>query len=535
MLAYGDRRTSSYDDLLETLTSHIKREPEALSVKTLNQNVVEAEYAVRGAIAIKSAAYQQQLKEGKGDDLPFDKKPITFFRQVLSLCEYRELLDNELAAQIYPPDAIERARQYLDGIPGGVGAYSESKGAVVLRKQVAQGIEARDGHPCDIDNLWLTDGASPAVHYCMKSLLRNEHDCILCPIPQYPLYSATIKLYGGTLLPYYLEESEGWQTTLDNLRVQVGTARRQGKQVRAMVVINPGNPTGQVLDRDNQELLVRFCKEEGLVLMADEVYQTNIYAEGKSFVSFKKVLMEMGDDCTTSVPLVSMNSISKGFFGECGRRGGYFECINFPKEVKDQLYKLSSISLCPNLSGQICMALTMNPPKPGEPSYELFAKERDDILSSLKRRAVLVKETFDSLEGVSCTTGESFVCLGQAGLVLSAAHTSHTLSLNSSPAPMLPAAVEGSMYAFPRLTIPPAAVKAAADQDKQPDFVYCMELLDKTGIVTVPGSGFGQEKGTFHVRTTILPPESDMQAVSDKFAEFHKGFMAKYKNQNGSK
>lgn len=145
------------------------------------------------------------------------------------------------------------------------------------------------------------------------------------------------------------------------------------------------------------------------------------------------------------------------------------------------------------------MALTMNPPKPGEPSYELFAKERNDILSSLKRRAVLVKETFDSLEGVSCTT------------------------------------VEGSMYAFPRLTIPPAAVKAAADQDKQPDFVYCMELLDKTGIVTVPGSGFGQEKGTFHVRTTILPPESDMQAVSDKFAEFHKGFMAKYKNQNGSK
>lgn len=513
MLAYGDRRTSSYDDLLETLTSHIKREPEALSVKTLNQNVVEAEYAVRGAIAIKSAAYQQQLKEGKGDDLPFDKvyqcnignpqilgqKPITFFRQVLSLCEYRELLDNELAAQIYPPDAIERARQYLDGIPGGVGAYSESKGAVVLRKQVAQGIEARDGHLCDIDNLWLTDGASPAVHYCMKSLLRNEHDCILCPIPQYPLYSATIKLYGGTLLPYYLEESEGWQTTLDNLRVQVGTARRQGKQVRAMVVINPGNPTGQVLDRDNQELLVRFCKEEGLVLMADEVYQTNIYAEGKSFLSFKKVLMEMGDDCTTSVPLVSMNSISKGFFGECGRRGGYFECVNFPKEVKDQLYKLSSISLCPNLSGQICMALTMNPPKPGEPSYELFAKERNDILSSLKRRAVLVKETFDSLEGVSCTT------------------------------------VEGSMYAFPRLTIPPAAVKAAADQDKQPDFVYCMELLDKTGIVTVPGSGFGQEKGTFHVRTTILPPESDMQAVSDKFAEFHKGFMAKYKNQNGSK
>lgn len=91
-----------------------------------------------------------------------------------------------------------------------------------------QGIAARDGHPCDIDNLWLTDGASPAVHYMMKLLLRNDHDCILCPIPQYPLYSATIKLYGGTLLPYFLEENAGWQTTLAHLQEQVHTARRCG-------------------------------------------------------------------------------------------------------------------------------------------------------------------------------------------------------------------------------------------------------------------------------------------------------------------
>ncbi|PRW60642.1 alanine aminotransferase 2 [Chlorella sorokiniana] len=487
-----------------------RREPEALSVDTLNPNLLKAEYAVRGAIAIKSAQYSQQLAEG-GSGLPFDKiyqcnignpqilgqKPITFFRQVLSLCEYPALLEHPAAADIYPPDAIARAREYLATIPGGVGAYSESKGAVVLRQHVAKGIEERDGHPCSIEDLWLTDGASPAVHFMMKALLRDERDCILCPIPQYPLYSATIALYGGTLLPYYLEEEAGWQAQQAALQAQVDAARSQGKQVRALVVINPGNPTGQVLDRENQEALVRFCKQEGLVLMADEVYQTNIYAPGKQWLSFKKVLMEMGPEYATSVPLVSMNSISKGFYGECGRRGGYMECFNFPAEVKEQLYKLASICLCPNLSGQICMALVMNPPKPGEPSYEQFAREREEIIDSLKRRAELVVKTFRGLEGVTCNP------------------------------------VEGAMYAFPRLTMPAGAVEAAAAQRKEPDFVYCMELLDQTGIVTVPGSGFGQAHGTFHVRTTILPPEADMAVVSHKFAEFHAGFMQRYGKANG--
>ncbi|KAL4421585.1 hypothetical protein ABPG75_010876 [Micractinium tetrahymenae] len=492
------------------LASPVRREPEPVSVKTINHDVVAAEYAVRGAIAIKSTAYQEQLKEGK-DGLPFDKvyqcnignpqilgqKPISFFRQVLSLCEYPELMEHPAAADIYPPDAIARAKEYLDNIPGGVGAYSESKGAVILRQHVAKGIAERDGHPCNFEDLWLTDGASPGVHYMMKTLLRNEQDCILCPIPQYPLYSATIKLYGGTLLPYFLEEGRDWQATVAHLQEQVDTARSQGKQVRALVVINPGNPTGQVLDWENQELLIKFCKQEQLVLLADEVYQTNIYAAGREFLSFKKVLMEMGPEYSGHVPLVSMNSISKGYFGECGRRGGYFELVNFPQDVKDQLYKVASISLCPNVSGQICMALIMNPPQPGDPSHELFAKERDGILESLKRRAELVVDTFRSMEGVSCNE------------------------------------VEGSMYAFPRLTVPPAAVKAAANQGKPADFLYCMELLDQTGIVTVPGSGFGQEPGTFHVRTTILPPEADMAQVVQKFSEFHESFMRRYKGENG--
>jgi alanine transaminase len=296
---------------------------------------------------------------------------------------------------------------------------------------------------------------------------------------------------GGTLVPYNLNEADGWQCGVAHLRAQVAAARAAGTVVRALVVINPGNPTGQVLGRATQEEMVRFCAEEGLLLVADEVYQTNVYAEGKQFFSFKRVLRELGDEFS-AVRLVSLNSISKGFYGECGRRGGYMECVNFPQAVKDQLYKLASINLCPNLNGQICMALMMHPPVEGDPSFPLYAQERDAILDSLKRRARLVARAFDDLDGVSCNE------------------------------------VEGSMYAFPRLLLPPAAVEAAQRQGKKADFEYCMELLDATGIVTVPGPGFGQEEGTFHVRTTILPPESDMRAVTDLWAGFHKDYMKRH-------
>jgi alanine transaminase len=264
----------------------------------------------------------------------------------------------------------------------------------------------------------------------------------------------------------------------------VQKARDDGKVVRAIVVINPGNPTGQVLDRETQEGIVKLCAEENLVLIADEVYQCNVYTEKKKFHSFKQVVMDMGNASKT-VPLMSMNSISKGFFGECGRRGGYVECVNFPDDVKDQLYKLSSIKLCPNINGQICMAMVMNPPKPGEESYELYNKEKTDILESLERRAKMVVESLSSLEGITCNE------------------------------------VEGALYAFPRLELPKHLLDKAEASGKPADFNYCMALLDNTGIVTVPGSGFGQEPGTMHLRTTILPPENEMKLLTKRWKEFH--------------
>lgn len=238
-----------------------------------------------------------------------------------------QLLDHPQIGALFPSDVVERAKVFLADIPGGVGAYSDSAGALVLRKQIAAAIERRDGYPCSPDDLYLTvsepgaqgliapafraqlkgfqgltlvygsgcckpgftlmlafsamacisaplltachtaatavvrllcactcgyepacnnqcgkvryclqqtallnwghhpclqDGASPAVHYMMEMLIRNKSDALLVPIPQYPLYSATLTLYGGQLVPYELDEDAGWGLNVDNL--QVGAA-----------------------------------------------------------------------------------------------------------------------------------------------------------------------------------------------------------------------------------------------------------------------------------------------------------------------
>ena len=254
---------------------------------TINPKVRAMEYAVRGAIVTRAGELETQLKKDPAS-LPFDKivmcnignpqsvgqKPITFYRQVLALTDYPQLMDAPEAGKLFPSDVISTAKHILENMKGGTGAYSESKGVAALRQMVADGIEARDGgHKCHVEDLWLTDGASVACHYIMKTLIRDGNDAVMVPIPQYPLYSASLALYGGTLVPYYLDEDKEWGLDVADLKVQLDKARAAGKEVRALCVINPGNPTGNALNVDNQKEIVQFCKDEGVLLIADEVYQ----------------------------------------------------------------------------------------------------------------------------------------------------------------------------------------------------------------------------------------------------------------------
>lgn len=153
--------------------------------------------------------------------------------------------------------------------------------------------------------------------------------------------------------------------------------------------------------------IIRLCHTHDILLLADEVYQANVFDPiNKPFHSFKKILSSMGAPYHDEVHLVSFHSISKGYSGECGRRGGFLEIVNVEESVLEQIYKISSVGLCPPLSGQIGVDCLVRPPKEGEESYATWVEETEGIKNSLRDRSLFMRERFNKLEGVSCQEAE---------------------------------------------------------------------------------------------------------------------------------
>ncbi|KAF1850082.1 alanine aminotransferase 2 [Cucurbitaria berberidis CBS 394.84] len=478
-----------------------------LNLDSINPRVKAAKYAVRGELAVRSEEYRARLAKGEGKDLPFDtvvaanignpqqldQKPITFFRQVASLLENPGLLEHEdvfTKSLGYKSDVFERARKLLKEVKS-VGAYSQSQGAPGIRQSVAEYIERRDGYPANFEDIYLSNGASSGVNTLLHTICARPETGIMVPIPQYPLYTATLSVLHTRCVPYYLNEEHAWGTSLESIRTAYDKAVSEGTDVKAIAVINPGNPTGASLSAEDIKSVLVFAAERGLVVLADEVYQTNVFVG--EFISFKKALRDLQKETPEEydhIELASLHSISKGMVGECGHRGGYFELIGFEPEVAQEVYKFISIQLCPPVIGQCIVEMMVNPPKEGEPSYELYRKEYDGIFNGLKQRAYALYEAFKKMEGVVCDEPQ------------------------------------GSMYLFPTIHLPPKAIEQAKKEGREPDEFYCFRMLDATGVCVVPGSGFGQKPGTLHFRTTFLAPGTEW---TGRIVKFHQDFVAEFK------
>ena len=469
-----------------------------ITFKDINRNLIDAQYAVRGKIVMRAQELEEQGKKiiycNIGNPQALKQKPLTYIRQLIALLEYPELLRHEETLKLFPQDLIKKAKAFIQKNPSGLGAYSQSAGIPFIRQAVADFISKRDGIPADREHVILTDGASKGVNPVIFTLMKNPNDGFMIPIPQYPLYSATITLYGAKQIDYYLDESNSWQLNEKILNDSVEKAKAEGINPVAIAVINPGNPTGAVLSRENIEMIIRFARKYNLAILADEVYQENVYIENLKFYSFAKVMHDMNEK---EVTLFSFHSVSKGFFGECGHRGGYLEIRNIPDNVMEQFIKLQSISLCSNLPGQVVTYMMVSPPQPGDESYELYIKERDNILFELKKKSQILGTELDKIEGMETDIPQ------------------------------------GAMYAFVKVKLPDKKgldTKKMNPEEKlkyeaSKDFDYCMSLLEETGICVVPGSGFGQLPGTYHFRTTFLPPRDDMEDFVKKIKDFHNNYI----------
>jgi len=465
----------------------------------VNRNIIDLEYAVRGPIPQRAAKLKQQGKKiipcNIGNPQALGQKPITFYREVLSLLENPNIINREKYLSQNPISkfenisnhAINVSEKLLANMETGLGAYTDSKGQYFIRESVAKFIDKRDNIDLSKSNLqsnpnniFLTDGASEGAKGVLELLITDKNDGIMIPIPQYPLYSATLKRCGGTQVNYYPDEDNDWALNKEILDVSFKEGKANKIKVKAIVVINPGNPTGAILDKSSIMQVIEFAEENNLAIIADEVYQENLY--GGEFISFAKAI---GDK---NIPLFSLHSVSKGYYGECGQRGGYLELRNPPSvsnsvlSFTELLFKVSSVNLCSNTIGQALVYLMVSPPQKGTDAFEVFTKEKETILDDLLAKATIIRKSFEEMDGMEC--------FGKIG----------------------------ALYLFPRMNILPPNTT---------DYDYCMSLLEETGLCVVNGSGFGQKPNTHHLRIAFLPSKESLQGILSLWIDFHN----KYVNQ----
>ncbi|XP_030630685.1 alanine aminotransferase 2 [Chanos chanos] len=419
-------------------------------------------------------------------------KPISFLRQVMAACCYPSLLHSDRI----PADARERARSLLtDSNGGSIGSYPPTGGMAKVRRSVSDFITRRDGGvPSIPEHIFLTTGSQQALTIFLKLLVSGEGPLrtgVLVPVPSYSTFSMALANQGGVMVPYYLCEEQGWALEMEELQRALQAARGHCNPM-ALYVINPGNPSGLVQSRKSIEEVIRFAAQERLFLLVDEVYQETIHGEDTEFVSYKRVLFEMGSPYSSTVELASFHSVSKGTFGEYGMRGGYVELVNLDPKVMEHALTFFNRDGSGTVMGQIALDILADPPQLGDPSYPLYSQEVQSIKNTLLSNVRRVHSVLNGVPGMSCQP------------------------------------IRGGLYAFVQLHLPQRVIEQAKEAGVEPDMMYCQRLLNEAGLCVVPGCECGQREGSYHIRFCIGVQEEIMEEVLQRLKSFHSHFMREF-------
>ncbi len=332
-------------------------------------------------------------------------------------------------------------------------AYSDSKGMFSARKAIMQYSQQKQIDKVTIDDIYIGNGASELIVMGMQALLDNG-DEVLVPTPDYPLWTASVTLAGGKAVHYICDESNHWMPDIADIESKITP------QTKAIVVINPNNPTGALYSESLLKQIVELARKYQLIIFADEIYDKCLY-DGSVHTSIASL--------ASDVLCLTLNGLSKNYRA-CGYRVGWMIVSGEKQHAQDYitgLKMLSSMRLCSNVPGQFAIQAALG-------GYQSI----NDLVAPggrLERQRTLAHKLLTDIPGVTCVQAK------------------------------------GALYLFPRL-----------DPDIYPiqdDRQFAYELLEREKVLIVQGTGFNWIAPD-HFRITFLPDSDDLKLAIGRIANY---------------
>lgn len=343
-----------------------------------------------------------------------------------------------------PPHMVEAAaRAMRDGFNG----YGDSLGEASALRAIRARAEARGFR--NIQGIMVGFGSGEVIEHCLTGLI-NPGDNVLTPCPDYPLYGAVLGKLMAQPNPYYLSEENHWQPDIDDI------ATRINARTKAILLINPNNPTGAIYSRETLEKVIELARRHNLLILADEIYDSLVLDDDQQHVSIAALAPDH--------PVITFNGLSKAYLVP-GWRIGWAVATGPAEVLHDYLqgvYKL----LRARLSAPLPFMHAIAPALEGPQDHLIEVRQK------LRRRRDITVEWARNTPHVSLV------------------------------------APHGSFYAFPRLDIP--------DEDLE----FVTALLQQKHVLCVHGSGFGQRPGQRHMRIVFLPQEDVLREAYAKMTDF---------------
>lgn len=349
-------------------------------------------------------------------------------------------------------DAPEEILQdMIRNLPNSAG-YSDSKGVFAARKAIMHYTQQKNIKGVGLDDIYVGNGVSELIMIAMNALL-NPGEEVLLPAPDYPLWTAAVSLSGGTPVHYLCDEAQDWQPDLDDIRAKITP------KTRALVIINPNNPTGALYSDDMLKALVQIAREHGLIIYADEIYDKILYEGTHTSIA------ALSEDVLT----ITFNGLSKAYRA-CGYRAGWMVVSGDKRPAKDYiegLNMLTSMRLCSNVPGQWAIQTALG-------GYQSI----QDLVGAggrLRKQRDLAHELLQQIPGVSCVKPKA------------------------------------ALYMFPRLD---AEMYPIVD-----DQAFIADFLREEKVLLVQGTGFNWPRPD-HFRVVFLPHEDDLREAIGRLARF---------------